>query len=197
MDSTDFKIIRELQEDGRKKFSKIGQAVGLSRVAVAVRVKRLVESKNVRIHPEINLKSQNMIMALILIESADEKKRENILSLYSGCPRVILFGTAYGHYDIFALVFAENSSLLEILLTSCMLKNIEGINKSSIMIIGDLLVPSFLPVKKYLADKTSTVAPCGLDCSKCDKFRRQLCIACPSTSLYKGEFFNLNKRKSG
>ena len=44
LDVTDKAIIRELQQDGRTPYSKLGPAVGLSQAAVRQRVQRLVES---------------------------------------------------------------------------------------------------------------------------------------------------------
>ncbi|MFW9996218.1 MAG: Lrp/AsnC family transcriptional regulator [Candidatus Odinarchaeota archaeon] len=193
MDKIDYKIIEELKEDGRKKFSDIARIVGLSRVAVASRLKKLVDTGKIRIYPEINLKEQKMIMAVILIESRDEERRENILEQYSSCPRVLLTGTAYGHYDIFALIFAEDRELLEILLSSCILKKIDGINKSSVMIVGELLKPGFLPIKRYNKRNISSIAPCGLDCSECTKFKQHICIACPLTTTYRGKLFQSDK----
>jgi Lrp/AsnC family transcriptional regulator for asnA, asnC and gidA len=44
LDAVDKAIIRELQQDGRTPYSRLGPAVGLSQAAVRQRVQRLVES---------------------------------------------------------------------------------------------------------------------------------------------------------
>lgn len=49
LDATSKKIIEQLQEDGRRPYSTIGRAVGLSEAAVRQRVQRLVESGVVQI----------------------------------------------------------------------------------------------------------------------------------------------------
>jgi Lrp/AsnC family transcriptional regulator, regulator for asnA, asnC and gidA len=56
-DELDLQIIKELQEDGRRTYGKIGKAVGLSEAAVRQRVTRLVETDTIRIvavtHPDL------------------------------------------------------------------------------------------------------------------------------------------------
>jgi Lrp/AsnC family transcriptional regulator for asnA, asnC and gidA len=49
IDATDMLIIKELQQDGRRAYGKIGKAVGLSEAAVRQRVQRLVETEAIRI----------------------------------------------------------------------------------------------------------------------------------------------------
>lgn len=49
LDATSKKIIEQLQEDGRRPYSTIGRAVGLSEAAVRQRVQRLVDSGIVQI----------------------------------------------------------------------------------------------------------------------------------------------------
>lgn len=49
LDATSKKIIEQLQEDGRRPYSTIGRAVGLSEAAVRQRVQRLVDSGVVQI----------------------------------------------------------------------------------------------------------------------------------------------------
>ena len=56
-DDLDLRIIEQLQEDGRRTYGKIGQAVGLSEAAVRQRVQRLVEAEAIKIvavtHPDL------------------------------------------------------------------------------------------------------------------------------------------------
>lgn len=49
VDATDMRIIKELQEDGRRTYGKVGSAVGLSDAAVRQRVQRMVETEAIRI----------------------------------------------------------------------------------------------------------------------------------------------------
>jgi Lrp/AsnC family transcriptional regulator for asnA, asnC and gidA len=49
VDEVDLEIIKELQEDGRRTYGRIGTAVGLSEAAVRQRVQRLVEDDAIKI----------------------------------------------------------------------------------------------------------------------------------------------------
>lgn len=49
VDDLDLEIIKELQEDGRRTYGKIGAAVGLSEAAVRQRVTRMVDADAIRI----------------------------------------------------------------------------------------------------------------------------------------------------
>lgn len=48
-DALDLAIIEQLQEDGRRSYGKIGEAVGLSEAAARQRVQRLVETEAIKI----------------------------------------------------------------------------------------------------------------------------------------------------
>jgi Lrp/AsnC family transcriptional regulator for asnA, asnC and gidA len=49
LDDVDWAIIEELQEDGRRAYGRIGEAVGLSEAAVRQRVQRMIENDAMKI----------------------------------------------------------------------------------------------------------------------------------------------------
>ncbi|MFX1512833.1 MAG: Lrp/AsnC family transcriptional regulator [Promethearchaeota archaeon] len=187
-DQIDILLLHLLGKDGRANLTQLGKQVGLSHSSVRDRLLKLEKADAVHIRGLINPNHFNLITAFILIESASEKGRIRILDTYSKCPRVIFVASVIGHYDIIALVYAEDRGLLEVLLSSCFLRKKLDIRQSSVMIIGTELEPPFLPINIPIKDIKSEISSCGLNCKECIKFQQQICIGCPVASIYRGSF---------
>jgi Lrp/AsnC family leucine-responsive transcriptional regulator len=74
LDKTDWEIIQALQENARLSFTELGQVVGLSRPAVAERVRRLEESQVITgYRAEVNLaKLGYTIVAFVRISAVGD-----------------------------------------------------------------------------------------------------------------------------
>ncbi len=190
LDQLDIALLYLLGKNGRENLTQLGKIVNLSHSSVRDRIKKLENTKTLHVRGLINPDQLDLITAFILIESASEAGRIGILDVYSKCPRVILVASVIGHYDIVALVYAEDRGLLEVLLSSCFLRKSSEIRRSSVLIVGSELQPSFLPIDIPLKEEKSDVSPCGIHCKECVKFDQQICVGCPETSVYRGNLFS-------
>jgi Lrp/AsnC family transcriptional regulator for asnA, asnC and gidA len=115
LDATSLAIIDQLQQDGRRSYAAIGQAVGLSEAAVRQRVQRLTDTGVMQIVAvtdpmQVGFKR----MALIGISvSGDLQRAAQTVELIGAVSYVVM--TA-GQYDLLAEVVCEDDTqLLEVL----------------------------------------------------------------------------------
>ncbi|MDQ6935303.1 MAG: Lrp/AsnC family transcriptional regulator [Actinomycetota bacterium] len=110
-------IIEQLQEDGRRSYSAIGKAVGLSEAAVRQRVQKLVDSGVMQVVAvtdplELGFARQAMIGVRVTGEL------EPVADALAELPEVDYVVITAGSYDILAEVVCESDAqLLELLST--------------------------------------------------------------------------------
>ena len=108
-------ILRQLQEDGRRSYTAIGEAVGLSEAAVRQRVKALVESgvlQIVAVTDPLTLGFRRQAMIAIKTDGDLEKVAGQLADMEEIDYVVITAGS----FDVLAEVVCENDDhLLEIL----------------------------------------------------------------------------------
>lgn len=110
-------IIEQLQEDGRRSYSAIGKAVGLSEAAVRQRVQKLVDSGVMQVVAvtdplELGFARQAMIGVRVTGEL------ESVADALAEFPEVDYVVITAGSYDILAEVVCESDAqLLELLST--------------------------------------------------------------------------------
>jgi Lrp/AsnC family transcriptional regulator for asnA, asnC and gidA len=117
IDETSKAIIEQLQDDGRRSYASIGQAVGLSEAAVRQRVQKLVDSGVMQIVAvtdpmQLGFYRQAMIGVRV---SGDTRVIADKLAAMPAVDYVVL--TA-GNFDILAEVVCENDDELIDLLNS-------------------------------------------------------------------------------
>jgi len=186
LDSVDWKMLSELQLDGRKTFKELGKAVGFTGLGAKKRVEKMLEQGVIRISALVNIETLNMFSAMILLEVESAEAMRKTLDRYSECPRVINFFTTMGGYNLIALVLAEDQGTLESeSMEKCSLRSGEGIRRSEFYPIGKVHHSTFLPLRTYIQNKERHITPCGVDCRGCPSFQNQKCLGCPSVSCYK------------
>lgn len=114
-DRLDLQIIEQLQEDGRRTYGKIGNAVGLSDAAVRQRVTRMVETEAIRIvavtHPYL---MGARVAATIGIHA--EGNLTELADAVAAIPEVDYVVVTAGSFDIIAEAQCrDNTHLLEVL----------------------------------------------------------------------------------
>ena len=187
LDDIDWKIIRQLQLDGRKTFKGIGEAVGFTGLGARRRVKNLLEQEVIRASVLINTEALDLRLAMIMLEMESADAIRETLDRYKECPRVINFFTTMGSYNLIVLVMAEDQGTLESeSMEQCALRSGKGIRRSEFYPIGKIHHSTFLPLRAYTPRKTGDTTPCGVDCKECPPFRDQKCVGCPSMSYYRG-----------
>ena len=125
LDEVSKAIIEQLQQDGRRAYAKIGQAVGLSEAAVRQRVQRLIDSGVMQIVAvtdpmELGFARQAMIGLIA------EGPLEPVADALTEMEEVDYVVITAGSYDLLAEVVAESDEhLLEII--SDLIRSIDGV----------------------------------------------------------------------
>lgn len=131
LDAVDKAIIRELQQDGRTPYSRLGPAVGLSQAAVRQRVQRLVESGVMQVvavtDPQVlGLGLQAMVG---LNATGDLQTVADKIAARDDCDYVVV--TA-GRYDLLVEVVAADTEAL-LALVNDGLRSIPGVTSAEVL----------------------------------------------------------------
>ena len=187
MDKIDWRLIKELQADGRKTFKDLGEAIGFTSLGAKKRYEKLRKKNLINISALVNANVLDLRLAFILLDIENVEALRNIIERYNNCPRVINFFTTMGTYNLVALVMAEDQTTLESECTEkCALRSGKGIRRSELYIIGQVHHFPFLPLSVENLGGKREVAPCGVKCKDCQSFQNEKCVGCPTLKDYKG-----------
>lgn len=187
LDEIDWKIINQLQKDGRTTFEELAKLVGFSSMGVKKRFDKLIKKEIIKISALVNIKKIDLQAAFVLIEIESAEAMENLLKRFKECPRVVYIFKTLGAYNLFALVVAEDQATLEsISMEKCSLRSGEGIRRSEFIPIGNVLYNPFLSIRGNLTHKEKSIAPCSVDCQTCKRYKTE-CAGCPAASYYLGK----------
>ncbi len=187
LDDIDWKLITELQSDGRKTFKELGNKIGYTSLGAKKRVDKLLKQGIINISAFVNTDALNLCLALILLEIENAEAMRKIIDRYNKCPRVINVFTTMGGYNLIALVMAENQTTLESeSVERCGLRSGEGIRRSEFYLIRRVHHAPFLPLKADTLRERSKIAPCGVECNNCPSFQDNKCVGCPTLNYYRG-----------
>ncbi len=115
VDDRDLEIIKELQDDGRRTYGRIGDAVGLSEAAVRARVTRMVETDAIRIVAVTNpyLHGTRVAATIAIHAEGDLSEIAAAVAKITEVDYVVITG---GSFDILAEAQCrDNEHLLEVL----------------------------------------------------------------------------------
>jgi DNA-binding Lrp family transcriptional regulator len=186
LDDVDWKIIRELQVDGRKTFRDLGKNIGFTGLGAKKRVEKLQKQRVIHPSALVNVETLDLRLAIILLEIESAEAMRKIINRYRDCPRVLNFFTTLGRYNLVALVMAEDQGTLQSeAMEMCSIRSGEGIRRSDFYPINEVNSP-FIPLRRGITGERGEIAPCGIDCRGCVSFKAQKCVGCPSASYYKG-----------
>jgi len=187
LDDIDWKLITELQSDGRKTFKELGKKIGFTSLGAKKRVDKLLKKGIINISALVNTDALNLCLALILLEIENAEAMRKIIERYSKCPRVINVFTTMGGFNLIALVMAEDQSTLESeTVERCALRSGEGIRRSEFYLIGKVHHVPFLPLKADTLRERNNITPCGVECNDCPSFQNFKCVGCPTLTYYRG-----------
>ena len=187
MDDIDKKIIEQLRIDGRTSLQEISRVTGYTSMGIKKRLDKLVESGVIKITALLNATQIELYPALVFleIETADDMRK--ILEKFQKCPRVVKLYTSLSGYNLIALIVAEDQNTLEcISMEKCSIRSQEGIRRSDFYPIGEVHYDSYIDTDPRLTMKNEK-PPCGVDCKSCISYKEEKCVACPTTSLYRGK----------
>ena len=187
MDEVDRKIISQLQQDGRTTLEELAKMTGFTSMGIRKRFQKLLDQEAIKTQALLNPSSFGILPAVVLLEMADTKAMQDLLTRFKECPRVVYIFKTIGGYNLIALVVAEDRETLEsISAEKCSLRSGVGIRRSEFYPIGDVFFSPFLPVREHLVAREKAVAPCGVDCEPCPRYRAKKCVGCPATKYYRG-----------
>ncbi len=184
MDRVDLSIIEELRKDGRLSLSDLGRKIGMSHVAIRRRLKRLIEAKIMKVSAELNVKTFEFKLAMVMMEVETYKKLTELVDTYIKCPRTLMILHCLGGFNLLAMMWAEDEDTLKSVLDSCSIRTREGVRRSEVC-VGELLHPEYLSIP-ITSSSALEISPCGLDCSECKRYQENKCLGCPATRRYKG-----------
>ena len=186
LDHIDWKLIMQLQSEGRTTFKKLGENIGFTSLGAKKRVDKLLQKGVINIAALVNTNALSLRLALIMLEIQSAETMRKIIERYSKCPRVINFFSTMGGYNLIALVMAEDQATLESeCMEKCALRSEEGVRRSEVYLIGDVH-HSFLPLRTNALKVKRDTAPCGVQCKDCPSFRDNKCVGCPTLKYYRG-----------
>ncbi|RLI07912.1 hypothetical protein DRO32_03175 [Candidatus Bathyarchaeota archaeon] len=178
-------LVELLQQDGRMSFTELGRRLGISHVGARKHLKKLLSSGLITIRASLNPDKLGARLLVLLCE-VEHDELVKIKRVFQECPRMAFLATMIGPYNLMAIMVAEAPGLVKIMaLGACCLRRMEGIRRSELYVVEDLLYPEGLPIR-VRAEKKAELTPCGLSCGTCDFYTRGECPACPATRWYKG-----------
>ena len=141
VDEVDLEIIKELQEDGRRTYGRIGSAVGLSQAAVRQRVQRLVEDDAIKIVAVTNPYLLGARVAATIGIHAEGNLHE-IADKVSEIPEVDYVVVTAGSFDILAEAQCrDNTHLLRVLNEG--IRSVGGITGTETFVYLDLVKQTY------------------------------------------------------
>ncbi len=183
MDRKDIVIIREIANNGRIPLERIGEKMGISRVAVTKRLRKLTKSGLLKVGAMLNLNMLDFSVVFISIEVANYEDLQKLVEIYRNCPRIISLIHAAGGYNLLAVMYAEDQRTLMSILGGCSIRTRKEVRRSEVS-VGRLVHPTHLPITLSFGEENE-ITPCGLSCGKCERYMSEQCLGCPSTKFYK------------
>lgn len=185
LDNTDRKLIEMLSRDGRLGLTEMGRVLGLSHVAVAKRLKKLLEREVIKVQAALGIEAVGLRLLVVLMEVEGPERLDEVKRVLEKCPRMLVLATLLAGYNLAAIMFAEDEGVLESITTCCAIRDLPGIKRTEVYVVGKLVKPRFLPLTP--AEKRSQVAPCGRRCGECFRYVDGRCVGCPSFTGYRGQ----------
>ena len=141
VDDLDLEIIKELQQDGRRTYGRIGTAVGLSEAAVRQRVQRLVEDDAIKIVAVTNPYLLGARVAATIGIHAEGNLHE-IAGNVSEIPEVDYVVITAGSFDILAEAQCrDNTHLLRVLNEG--IRSVPGVTGTETFVYLDLVKQTY------------------------------------------------------
>jgi len=182
LDNIDKQIINILFKNGRENLINIGEKVTkidqsiMSHTGVKKRIKKLTNSKILKIQGNINITELDYKACLILLEMKNYDEVKKIIKAYSECPRVFILAQITGQYNLIMGLIGQNMDVLQRYINHCGPTNKEGILHSEILFISNLETPEYLPLNLF--SKKSQEVKCGNICNECEAFLEGKCDGC-------------------
>ncbi|MFO7536944.1 MAG: Lrp/AsnC family transcriptional regulator [Chloroflexota bacterium] len=118
MDDLDFSILIQLQEDGRKPFTEVAKALGVTEGTVRNRVSKLVGDKTLRIIGLVDPHRVGFDTPALISVSVQPGTLDDIVTQVKQFPEVSYLLLVAGEYDLIVEVMCRNRQHLTDLITN-------------------------------------------------------------------------------
>jgi len=176
LDEVDYKLIAELQRNGRTSLVALGRKVGLCHSSVRERILAMIREDIIRVQANVNLRKIGYYAAFVGLEVVNTRAAVEALKKLESCPRVLLLGACSGDYNVFMILVAKEFDSLRAFIERN-IRPLPGVRRVSIS-FGDIVWPQFVPYPLMIKESS-----CTPDCSNCDVFKElYTCEGCPLSS---------------
>lgn len=116
LDDTDHRIIALLRADGRLPYRSIARELGLTEATVRARVRRLEESRTMRVVAVTDIEAAGYGMLLAIGVQVESRSPEEVARELAAIPEVFSVNVVVGAQDLEILMVAEDQAALHQLL---------------------------------------------------------------------------------
>jgi len=174
LDRIDWRIITELQKNGRMSLVELGKKVGLRHPSVRVRLSRLVSSGVIKVQANLNLRKLRYNVAVVNVEVEDISSVSKEIAKFSKCPKVVFAAVKSGDYNLTFLVIYRDVKELEAFIEK-RVRKLPKLRRFSIE-LDVVMKPEFIPCNIGEVDPE-----CLKECSSCEL--RQGIVSCPGCRI--------------
>ena len=116
LDDTDYRIIALLRADGRLPYRSIARELGLTEATIRARVRRLEDSRTMRVVAVTDIEAAGYGMLLAIGVQVENRSPEEVARELAAIPEVFSVNVVVGAQDLEILMVAEDQDALHRLL---------------------------------------------------------------------------------
>jgi len=181
LDEVDLRIIKSLICDARRSATQLSKDVGVSRLTIINRLKKLTSENIIRTNVGINIGKLGFQTALIAVEVKGDLKQQIERNL-SECPRVLTLLRLNEKANLLILLYGEDQNSL-----GSTIECIRDLSHVSIVYAHHSrtpIIPEAFSLRIF--PKKNDLTPCGRRCNNCLRYQNGQCVGCSAVTEYKG-----------
>jgi DNA-binding Lrp family transcriptional regulator len=182
LDAIDRQVLLALFKDGRASLSFMSQSITkannekMSHAGISRRITKLENSDVLNIQGNLNINKLNYSVMFILMEMKNYNDIQNIIDMYSECPRIFLLAHVTGQYHLIFGVIGHDINDLREYINFCGPSNKRGVLHSEILYTSQLVAPKFIPINLFSGK--SKEDKCKNLCKECSSYIEGRCKGC-------------------
>ncbi len=193
---SELELVNELIADPRKSYLELANNLELSRHTVKKRIETIVSQEKIQFCVGINYQKLSIDLVLTNILLKNLKNLEEMYEELQICPRVFLIAKDISKSSLQVMFGVENSpdrpnqyiGIIE------QIQHDDRVKECTISSLNPELFPNYLLFTHRNAPSKDKRAPCGKNCSICEKYIKNMCTGCPGFQEYRGNIFRLSEK---
>ncbi|MHA1915459.1 MAG: hypothetical protein ACW97V_13945 [Promethearchaeota archaeon] len=184
VDAIDRQLIEALFREGRVSLSTLSKIIKksnndtMSLAGISRRISKLEKLGILNIQGNLSVNNLGYSIVFILMEMKNFDVVQNIIEMYSECPRIFLLAPVTGQYHLIIGVLGHTIDDLRDYINFCGPTNKLGIIHSEIIFSSRLITPKFIPVNLFSGK--SREYKCANVCEECQSLLEGKCNGCGS-----------------